>query len=124
MIDTSNLKQRFSDADLEEFRVLIQKKIKKAQAELDFYATQLSELTESSESKIKAMDDGIGSAENERLSVMALRQRKLIQHLDSALLRIQNGTYGICRVTGELIAKNRLLAVPHATMSLEAKEHR
>ena len=124
MTDTTLVKLRFSDEDLDEFKAIIQKKIKKAQSELDFYASQLTELTESSDSKIKAMDDGIGTSENERLSVMALRQRKLIQHLESALLRIQSGTYGICRATGALISKDRLRAVPHATMSVEAKELR
>lgn len=124
MTDLATTVLRYSDEDLEEFRVLIEKKLKKAKDELDFYASQLSELTESSDSKIKSLDDGIGTSENERLSIMAQRQKKFIQNLESALLRIQNKSFGVCRVTGQLIDKNRLKAVPHATLSIEAKEQK
>ncbi|MDV7402911.1 TraR/DksA C4-type zinc finger protein, partial [Arthrospira platensis SPKY1] len=83
-----------------------------------------AEVADNPDHKVKALDDGIGTAENERLSDMAGRQRKLIQHLENALVRIKNKTYGICRQTGELIAKERLRAVPHATLSIEAKQNR
>ena len=117
-------KTRYSDEELEEFRILIEEKLSKAKDQLDFYLSQLSDMAESSDAKIKGLDDGIGTAENERLTSMAARQRKHIQHLENALLRIKNKVYGICRVTGKLISKERLRAVPHATLSIEAKQNR
>ncbi|MCG8331461.1 MAG: TraR/DksA C4-type zinc finger protein [Chitinophagales bacterium] len=117
-------KTRYSDEELEEFRVLIQKKLDKANQQLAFYTEQLSDMADSADAKIKGLDDGIGTAENERLSNMAARQRKHIQHLENALIRIQNKVYGVCRVTGQLISKERLKAVPHATLSIEAKQNR
>ncbi|TXB63300.1 TraR/DksA family transcriptional regulator [Phaeodactylibacter luteus] len=118
------VKTRYSDEELEEFRILIQKKLDKAQRELSFYLDQLSDMADNPDAKVKGLDDGIGTAENERLTNMAARQRKLIQHLENALIRIQNKVYGVCRVTGKLIAKERLRAVPHATLSIEAKQNR
>ncbi len=117
-------KSRYSDEELEEFRVLIQDKLDKAREQLDFYTKQLSELADNPDSKIKGLDDGVGTIESERLSSLAARQRKHIQHLENALIRIQNKVYGICRVTGKLISKERLRAVPHATLSIEAKQGR
>ena len=117
-------KTRYSDEELEEFRVLIQNKLDKANQQLAFYTEQLSDMADSADAKIKGLDDGIGTAENERLSNMAARQRKHIQHLENALIRIQNKVYGVCRVTGQLISKERLKAVPHATLSIEAKQNR
>jgi len=117
-------KTRYSDEELEEFRVLIQEKLDKARKELDFYLDQLSEMADNPDAKVKGLDDGIGTAENERLTNMASRQRKLIQHLDNALIRIQNKVYGVCRETGKLISKERLRAVPHATLSIDAKKSR
>ena len=114
-------KTRYSDEELEEFRELIEKKLNKAKEQLSFYLTQLAEMADNPDSKIKGLDDGIGTAENERLSSMAARQKKHIQHLENALIRIQNKVYGVCRVTGKLISKERLRAVPHATLSIEAK---
>ncbi len=117
-------KTRYSDEELEEFRELIEKKLNKAKEQLNFYLTQLAEMADNPDSKIKGLDDGIGTAENERLSTMAARQKKHIQHLENALIRIQNKVYGVCRVTGKLISKERLRAVPHATLSIEAKVKR
>jgi len=117
-------KTRYSDEELEEFRKLIEEKLNMAKEQLDFYLNQLSDMADNPDSKIKGLDDGIGTAENERLSSMAARQRKHIQHLENALIRIQNKVYGVCRETGKLISKERLRAVPHATLSIEAKEKR
>ncbi|MCB0587555.1 MAG: TraR/DksA C4-type zinc finger protein [Phaeodactylibacter sp.] len=117
-------KTRYSDEELEEFRVLIEKKLGRAQEQLQFYLDQLSELADNPDSKVKGLDDGIGTAESERLTNMAGRQRKHIQHLENALIRIRNKAYGVCRVTGKLISKERLRAVPHATLSIEAKQNR
>lgn len=114
-------KTRYSDEELEEFRELIEEKLNRAKEQLNFYLTQLADMADNPDSKIKGLDDGIGTAENERLSTMAARQKKHIQHLENALIRIQNKVYGVCRVTGKLIAKERLRAVPHATLSIEAK---
>jgi DnaK suppressor protein len=117
-------KTRYSDEELVEFRILIEQKLAKAKEQLRFYLEQMSEMADNSDNKIKGLDDGIGTAEGERLSDMAGRQRKLIQHLENALVRIRNNSYGICRETGDLIAKERLRAVPHATLSIEAKQSR
>jgi DnaK suppressor protein len=117
-------KTRYSDEELIEFRILIEQKLGKAKEQLRFYLEQMSEMADNSDNKIKGLDDGIGTAEGERLSDMAGRQRKLIQHLENALVRIRNKSYGICRETGDLIAKERLRAVPHATLSIEAKQSR
>lgn len=115
-------KTRYSDEELAEFEALIDEKLGTAKEQLEFYLTQLQELSESPDGKIKGLDDGISTSENERLTTMASRQRKHIQHLENAKIRIKNKVYGICRVTGKLISKERLRAVPHATLSIEAKQ--
>jgi RNA polymerase-binding transcription factor DksA len=117
-------KTRYSDEELDEFRILIEKKLERAKEQLEFYMTQLSEMTEKGDAKIKGLDDGIGTAENERTTSLAARQKKHIQHLENALIRIQNKVYGVCRETGKLISKERLKAVPHATLSIAAKQNR
>ena len=117
-------KTRYTDEELGEFKALIDKKLRKAQEQLDFYLQQISDQAENQDSKIKGLDDGIGTAENERLINMAARQKKHIQHLENALIRIENKVYGICRETGNLISKERLKAVPHATLSIQAKQNR
>ncbi len=117
-------KTRYSDEELEEFKALIEKKLAKARNQLEFYMSQLAEMADNPDSKVKGLDDGIGTAENEQLTSLAARQKKHIQHLENALIRIQNKVYGVCRVTGKLIAKERLRAVPHATLSIEAKQNR
>ncbi len=123
-MDQKAEKTRYSDEELEEFKQIIEKKLTRAKDQYEFYLNQLSEMADNSDAKIKGLDDGIGTAENERISGMAARQQKLIQHLENALIRIQNKVYGVCRVTGQLISKERLKAVPHATLSIEAKQKR
>jgi DnaK suppressor protein len=123
-MDQKAEKTRYSDEELEEFRQIIEKKLARAKDQYEFYLSQLSEMADNADAKIKGLDDGIGTAENERISGLAARQQKLIQHLENALIRIQNKVYGVCRVTGQLISKERLKAVPHATLSIEAKQQR
>ncbi len=116
---------RYSDADLQEFRELIMKKLEAAKKELVYLQgliTRKDEAgTDDTENKYMSMEDGSGSQEREQLNQMASRQIQFIDHLEKALVRIENKTYGICRVTGKLIDKARLRAVPHATLSIEAK---
>ncbi len=116
------IKTRYTDEELKEFETLIDQKLEKARTELAFYLGQLSDRADNPDSKIKGLDDGIGTAENERTTTLAVRLKKHIQHLENAKIRIQNKVYGICRISGKLIAKQRLLAVPHATLSIEAKQ--
>ena len=113
---------RFSDAELNEFRTIINKKLAEAREELNFYQDQMKE-SEMNDDDImfSGMEDGGHTNDKEHLSAMANRQVKFIQNLEGALIRIENKTYGICRMTGNLIDKKRLAAVPHATLSMEAK---
>ena len=115
-------KTRYTDKELAEFEVIIEKKLAIANEQLTYYKTQLSELAENPDTKIKGLDDGLSTMESERITQMAARQKKLIQHLENAKIRIQNKVYGVCRATGKLISKERLKAVPHATLSIEAKQ--
>lgn len=115
-------KTRYNKKELAEFEKLINRKLDIARQQLDFYLKQMADRADNPDAKIRGLDDGIGTAENERVSTMASRQRKLIRHLENAILRIKNNAYGICRETGELIAKERLKAVPHATLSIKAKQ--
>lgn len=116
---------RYSDTDLQEFKELILKKLEAAKKELVYLQgliTRKDEAgTDDTENKYMSMEDGSGSQEREQLNQMASRQIQFIDHLEKALVRIENKTYGICRVTGKLIDKARLRAVPHATLSIEAK---
>lgn len=116
------MKNRYNDEELNEFKHLIEEKLEEARKQLDFYLHQISANGESSDTKVRGLDDGIGTAENERITMMASRQQKHIQHLENALIRIQNKVYGLCRNSGKLISKERLRAVPHATLSIEAKQ--
>ena len=122
--NTDRVKTRYNDTELTEFQKIIDGKLEEAKKQLDFYKNQLKDMADNPDTKVKGLDDGMSTVENERLSTMALRMKKHIQHLENAKLRIQNKVYGICRVTGKLIAKERLVAVPHATLSMEAKEKR
>lgn len=115
-------KTRYSDSELQEFDMLIDQKLIIAREQLEFYLKQLEEFSENPDNKIKGLDDGLVTIEVERLTTQAARQQKLIQHLDNAKIRIKNKVYGICRETGKLISKERLRAVPHATLSIEAKQ--
>ena len=116
---------RYSDAELAEFRELINKKIDIAKKELAYLQGLITRKDESGdldEGRYMTMEDGSMSMEREQLSQMASRQIQFIDHLEKAIMRIENKTYGICRVTGKLIDKARLRAVPHATLSIEAKQ--
>lgn len=115
---------RYSDADLAEFRAIIKPKLAEARKQLEFYLEQLAEQTTSEDGKPRGLDDGTMTMANEDTHNLANRQRKLIQHLENALLRIDNKVYGICRVTGELISAERLRIVPHTTLSIHAKQNR
>jgi len=120
----TKVKTRYTDKELKEFDQLLDAKLEKARSQLSFYTKQLEELAENPDSKVKGLDDGVGSIESERLTNLAVRQKNLIQHLENAKIRIRNKVYGVCRVTGKLISKERLKAVPHATLSIEAKQRR
>jgi RNA polymerase-binding transcription factor DksA len=116
---------RYSDADLAEFREIINKKLDAAKKELAYLQgliTRRDEGGDMDEARYMTMEDGSVSMEREQLSQMASRQITFIDHLEKALMRIENKTYGVCRVTGKLIDKARLRAVPHATLSIEAKQ--
>ena len=117
---------RYSDKDLKEFEALIHTKIESAQEDLDQLQRSLSHSddnsTEDTAPTFKMMEDGSETMSREETAQLAARQQKFIQSLQNALLRIKNKTYGICRVTGKLIPKERLRLVPHATLSIEAKQ--
>lgn len=117
-------KTRYSDPELLEFKAIIEDKLVKAREQFDFYKNQLKELTSGPDGHIKGLDDGLSTIENERTMQMAARAKKYIHHLENALIRVENQTFGICRITGKLISKERLKAVPHATLSIEAKQKR
>jgi RNA polymerase-binding transcription factor DksA len=118
-------RKRYSDAELQEFKDLIQRKLESARKELIYLQgliTRKDEAgTDDTENKYMGVEDGGGTMEREQLSQLASRQIQYIDHLEKALVRIENKTYGICRETGKLIDKARLRAVPHATLSIEAK---
>ncbi len=115
-------KTKYTKEELDDFRVIIDKKLAIAKEQLSYYITQLNDLADNPDIKTKGLDEGGASLETERLNQLAARQQKLIQHLENAKIRIHNGVYGICRATGKLISPARLRAVPHATLSIEAKE--
>jgi len=115
-------KTRYSEEELSEFDRLLDKKIAKAQEELDYYMAQIKIRSESDDSKLKGLDDAAGAQMVEQLQIRAGRQTKMLKHLDNAKLRIKNKVYGICRESGALISKERLKAVPHATLSIKAKQ--
>ena len=118
-------KTRYTDEELQEFRELILKKLDKAK---DDYELLKSAITQSESNDIqdtsptfKVLEEGAATLSKEEAGRLAQRQQKFIQHLQAALVRIENKTYGICRETGKLISKERLRVVPHATLSMEAK---
>ena len=117
-------KTRYSEKELKMFDALLDERIAKAKGQLDFYAGQIAELGENDDSKFKNLRESSTSVDTERLHDLTARQRKLIHHLENAKLRIINKVYGICRATGKLISKERLMAVPHATLSIEAKQRK
>ncbi len=118
-------KLRYSDAELEEFREIINNKIAKAEEELRFlresYQNGLDNGTDDTAPQFKSFEDGADLMAKEANMQLAIRQEKFIRDLKYALIRIENKTYGVCRKTGKLIQKERLRLVPHATLSIEAK---
>jgi RNA polymerase-binding transcription factor DksA len=118
-------KVKYSDKELEEFRQIILEKIEKAQIQLDLiesaYRNDSNNGTDDTSPTFKAFDEGSEVMSKEANSQLAIRQEKFIRDLKNALIRIENKTYGICRVTKKLINKERLKLVPHATLSIEAK---
>jgi RNA polymerase-binding transcription factor DksA len=118
-------KLRYSDADLAEFKDLLIKKTEKAQRDLDLiksaYMNDLNNGTDDTSPTFKAFEEGSEIMSKEANSQLAIRQEKFIRDLKNALFRVESKTYGICKVTGKLISKERLMVVPHATMSIEAK---
>ena len=120
-----DIKNRYSDADLAEFKTLILEKIEKAQHDLELiksaYMNDHNNGTEDTSPTFKAFDEGSAVMSKESNSQLAIRQEKFIRDLKNALIRIENKTYGICRTLGKLINKERLKLVPHATLSIEAK---
>jgi len=119
-------KDRYSDDELEEFKGIINKKLDEARRDYDLLKQTLANTdnngTEDTSPSFKMIEDGSETLSREETAQLASRQEKFIKHLEDALLRIRNKTYGICRVTGKLISKERLRLVPHATLSIEAKQ--
>lgn len=119
-------KTRYSDAELEEFRSIINEKLEKAKSDYDLLKATImnadgNDVTDTSPT-FKVLEEGAATLSKEEAGRMAQRQMKFIQSLQAALIRIENKTYGVCRETGKLIPKERLRAVPHATLSIEAKQ--
>jgi len=116
---------RYSDTDLQEFKELIQRKLEEAKVDFDMLNGSLSHNddhgTNDTGRSFNMMEDGSDTLSREEVAQLAARQDKFITSLKNALIRIENKTYGICRVTGKLIRKERLKLVPHATLSIEAK---
>jgi len=120
-----NEKTRYSESDLQEFKTLILDKLRIAKEELNSLATSLSSPnangTDDTAGTYKTLEDGSATLEKEQINQLAAHQKKFIDQLEAALIRIENKTYGICRETGKLIPKERLRAVPHTTLTMEAK---
>jgi len=116
---------RYADAELEEFRAIINDKLDKAQKDYEMLRNGLTNLDGNdvmdTSPTFKVLEEGAATLSKEESGRLAQRQMKFIQHLQAALIRIENKTYGVCRETGKLIPKERLRAVPHATLSIEAK---
>lgn len=121
----SDVKVKYTEEDLQEFKEIINKKIERAEIDLATlraaYKNDSSNGTDDTLSSFKSFDEGSEVMNKEKNVQLAIRQEKFIRDLNNALLRIENGTYGVCRVTGKLIQKARLRLVPHATLSIEAK---
>lgn len=121
-----NIKAQYGEEDLKEFKEIIQKKITRAQEDLDIlnsaYKNDSTNGTDDTSPTFKAYEEGAATMAKEANVQLAIRQEKFIRDLKNALLRIENKTYGVCRVSGKLIQKERLKLVPHATLSIEAKK--
>ncbi|MBS7566548.1 TraR/DksA C4-type zinc finger protein [Mucilaginibacter sp. Bleaf8] len=124
-MSTTNERTRYSDVELQEFKEIILDKIRVAREELNSLASSLSNPnlngTDDTAGTYKTLEDGSATLEKEQINQLAARQKKFIEQLEAALVRIENKTYGVCRETGKLIQKERLRAVPHTTLSMEAK---
>ena len=122
---STEIKNRFSDQELAEFKTLIEEKIEKANEDLillkSTYMNDGNNGTDDTSPTFKAFEEGSQTTSKEANTQLAIRQEKFIRDLKNALIRIQNKTYGVCRVTSKLIRKERLVLVPHATLSIEAK---
>ena len=122
---SSTIKIRFSDIELQEFKALIEEKIQKAKVDLELlrssYMNDGNNGTEDTAPTFKAFEEGSETMSKEANTQLAIRQEKFIRDLNNALIRIENKTYGVCRVTSKLINKKRLFLVPHATLSIDAK---
>ena len=122
---STEIKNRFSDQELAEFKTLIEEKIEKANEDLNLlksaYMNDRNNGTDDTSPTFKAFEEGSQTMSKEANTQLAIRQEKFIRDLKNALIRIENKTYGICRVTSKLIRKERLVLVPHATLSIEAK---
>jgi DnaK suppressor protein len=120
-------KNRYSDDELQEFKELILKKLDKAQKDYEMYKGSITHNdgndTMDTSPTFKVLEEGAATLSKEEAGKLAQRQLKFIQHLQAALIRIENKTYGICRETGKLISKERLRAVPHATLCIDAKNN-
>jgi RNA polymerase-binding transcription factor DksA len=118
-------KMRYSDEELAEFKEIILKKLEKARKDYELYRNAITHGdgndTQDTSPTFKVLEEGAATLSKEEAGKLAQRQQKFIQHLEAALIRIENKTYGICRETGKLISKERLRAVPHATLSIDAK---
>jgi len=118
-------KTKYTDVELEEFRAIIEEKLEKAQHEYEGLRNALNNMDGNdvvdTSPTFKVLEEGASTLSKEEMGMLAQRQKKFIQNLQAALIRIENKTYGICRETGKLIPKERLRAVPHATLSIEAK---
>ncbi|MDR2026107.1 MAG: TraR/DksA C4-type zinc finger protein [Prevotellaceae bacterium] len=121
-------KNRYSDEELSEFKEIITQKLEKAKAEFDILRSSITQSesndTQDTSPTFKVLEEGASTLSKEEAGRLAQRQQQFIKHLEAALVRIENKTYGICRETGKLIPKERLKAVPHATLSVEAKNQR
>lgn len=120
-------KNRYNDEELLEFKELILYKLEKAREDYELYKSAITQSgsndTQDTSPTFKVLEEGAATLSKEEAGRLAQRQHKFIQHLEAALIRIENKTYGLCRETGKLIAKERLRAVPHATLSIEAKNN-
>lgn len=125
MKENKREKTRYADSELQEFKDIILEKLRIAREELGLLTQSLSSPntngTDDTAGTYKTLEDGSATLEKESINQLASRQKKFIENLESALVRIENKTYGVCRETGKLIPKERLRAVPHATLSMEAK---
>ncbi|MEA3448186.1 MAG: TraR/DksA C4-type zinc finger protein [Bacteroidota bacterium] len=128
MAEEKNEKKKYSEEELQEFKEIILKKLEQARRNFEMYKSALnhdgSNDTQDTSPTFKVLEEGAAVLSKEEAGRLAQRQEKFLRHLNAALVRIENGTYGVCRETGKLISKERLRAVPHATLSIEAKNNR